>query len=130
MDGSPTHKLALMLFSDLEELTHDSVRIFLIFSKDFLSFFLQIEIQGLPHIKCGGCTESVVTSTEEEMEKHMKEVHPMDSEYWCDQCNYNFITEESMNRHNRMYHANQGIKARRNKTKDYKDIKQNDTLGR
>ena len=66
-------------------------------------------------------------SSLEEMEEHMATLHPITGAFWCDQCNYSFLDEETLYRHNKKYHASQGAKKRRYgseeaKTEDAKDI--------
>ena len=64
-------------------------------------------------IRCGGCFLEVVVSSLEEMEEHMLALHPTTGACWCDQCNYSFLDEETLSRHNKKYHASQGAKKRR-----------------
>ena len=63
-------------------------------------------------LRCGGCAEKVVV-TKKEMEGHMKARHPAGKHFWCDQCNYTFVTGEELNSHNRKYHGSQGAKKRK-----------------
>ena len=64
-------------------------------------------------LRCGGCVEEVVVTSLEEMEEHMVALHPATGACWCDQCNYSFLDQETMLKHNKKYHASQGAKKRR-----------------
>ena len=69
-------------------------------------------------IRCGGCILEVVVSSLEEMEEHMATLHPTTGAFWCDQCNYSFLDEETLTSHNKKYHASQGAKKRRYGSKE------------
>ena len=74
---------------------------------------LEVEKGSFKGIRCGGCVEEVVVASLEEMEEHMVALHPTIGAFWCDQCNYSFLDEETLLRHNKKYHASQGGKKRR-----------------
>ena len=68
--------------------------------------------------KCLGCPDLVILDTKEKLDNHMALVHPEGSQYWCDQCNYNFLTDDKLMIHNKKYHGSQGSKMKRAKV-DY-----------
>ena len=69
-------------------------------------------MEGLTVLQCGGCVEEMVFN-KEDMVEHMVAIHPRGEPLWCDQCNYTFLTEEEISKHNGKYHASQGTKKRR-----------------
>ena len=55
-------------------------------------------------------TNYQVVASKVDMEVHMQKHHPTGEEYWCDQCNYTFLTAKLLGGHNKKYHASQGDK--------------------
>ena len=73
------------------------------------------EANGELLTKCSGCPEEVFLDTEEKLDNHMTLFHPTGSPYWCDQCNYNFISDDELIIHNKKYHGSQGKKVKQPK---------------
>ena len=73
------------------------------------------EENGEKITKCLGCPDLVRLDTKEKLDEHMALVHPEGSKYWCDQCNYNFLSDDKLMIHNKKYHGSQGPKIKRAK---------------